>query len=158
MKLKNKKTGEIVEVESLGHADSLKKKFGYQVTLSWKVDEHLNTCKTYDSLAELNAEWEDYEEPKEYYCIDWTEPNGIYRTNYVDTRDDFNKEIGNLFESKEDAERAVEKLKAWKRLKDKGFSFHGWNGTEIGSNISYISEFYYEGCADDMDLLFGGEE
>lgn len=57
MKLKNKKTGEIVDVESLGHADSLKGKFGYQVTLSWKIDEYLDTCKTYNSLAELNAEW-----------------------------------------------------------------------------------------------------
>ena len=43
MKLRNKKTGEIVDVESLGHADSLKGKFGYQVTLSWKIDEHLDT-------------------------------------------------------------------------------------------------------------------
>lgn len=62
MKLKNKKTGEIVDVESLGHADSLKGKFGYQVTLSWKIDEYLDTCKTYNSLAELNEEWEDMPE------------------------------------------------------------------------------------------------
>lgn len=160
MKLKNKKTGEIVEVESLGHADSLKKKFGYQVTLSWKVDEHLNTCKTYDSLAELNAEWEDYEEPKEYYCIDWTEPNGIYRTNYVDTRDDFNKEIGNLFESKEDAERAVEKLKAWKRLKDKGFKFAGWGceNQKLYAKIQFNKKAWATETEPDLDLLFGGEE
>ena len=65
MKLRNKKTGEIVDVESLGHADSLKGKFGYQVTLSWKIDEHLDTCKTYNSLAELNAEWCDIEDDDE---------------------------------------------------------------------------------------------
>ena len=67
-------------------------------------------------------------------------------------------QMGNYFETQEEAEKAVEKLKAWKRLKDKGFRFNGWNGTRIGSNISYISEFYYEGCTDDMDLLFGGKE
>lgn len=61
MKLRNKKTGEIVDVESLGHAESLKEKYGYQVTLSWKTKyENLSQCKSYESLAELNDEWEDY--------------------------------------------------------------------------------------------------
>ena len=36
-------------------------------------------------------------------------------------------EIGNCFQTKEEAERAVEKLKAWKRLKDSGLKFKGWN-------------------------------
>lgn len=61
MKLRNKKTGEIVDVESLGHAESLKEKYGYQVTLSWKTKyENLSQCKSYESLAELNEDWEDY--------------------------------------------------------------------------------------------------
>lgn len=60
MRLRNKKTGEIVDVESLGHAESLKEKYGYQVTLSWKTEyENLSQCKDYDSLAELNEDWED---------------------------------------------------------------------------------------------------
>lgn len=64
MKLRNKKTGEIVNVESLGHADSLKEKYGYQVTLSWKTEyDNLSQCKDYNSLAELNADWEDVKEP-----------------------------------------------------------------------------------------------
>lgn len=62
MKLRNKKTGKIADVESLGHAESLKEKYGYQVTLYWKTEyENLSQCKDYDSLAELNEEWEDYE-------------------------------------------------------------------------------------------------
>lgn len=67
MKLRNKKTGEVVDVESLGHAESLKEKYGYQVTLSWATEyENLSQCRTYKTLAELNEEWEDYkpEEPK----------------------------------------------------------------------------------------------
>ena len=65
MKLHNKKTGEIVDVESLGHEDSLKEKYGYQVTLSWKTEyDNLSQCKDYNSLAEINEEWEDYT-PKE---------------------------------------------------------------------------------------------
>lgn len=35
--------------------------------------------------------------------------------------------IGNCFQTKEEAEKAVEKLKAWKRLKDSGLKFKGWN-------------------------------
>lgn len=60
MKLRNKKTGEIKDVESLGHADSLRRDFGYQVTLSWNKMDNLDECRTYKTLAELNEEWEDY--------------------------------------------------------------------------------------------------
>lgn len=61
MKLRNKKTGEVVDVESLGHAESLKVRFGHQVTLSWATEyENLSQCKDYNSLAELNEDWEDY--------------------------------------------------------------------------------------------------
>ena len=64
MKLRNKKTGEIVDVESLGHAKSLKEKNGYQVTLSWATEyEYISQSKDYHSLAELNEDWEDVKEP-----------------------------------------------------------------------------------------------
>ena len=147
MKLKNKKTGEI----------------GYFCFANWDspvliiMDKNGVQLAKYNSLAELNEEWEDYEEPKEYWYIDY---DGGILCSEIDnsSAEKMMISMGNHFNSIEEAEKAVEKLKAWKRLKDKGFSFHGWNGTEIGSNISYISEFYYEGCADDMDLLFGGEE
>lgn len=98
-----------------------------------------------------------------YYYIGYK--NDIRRTKYHHTSNFADnqvtmtrKEIGNCFDTIEEAEKAVEKLKAWKRLKDKGFRFNGWSGTQMGSDISYIREVYYEGCTDDMDLLFGGEE
>lgn len=71
------------------------------------------------------------------------------------------KQIGNYFETREEAEKAVEKLKAFKRLKDKGFEFR-WIDKEAGT-IKYafflkskqeVNRFDY----DDLDLLFGGEE
>lgn len=116
----------------------------------------------YRSLAELNEEWEDYEEPKEYYCIDWTESDGIYKTRYEDVRDDFNKEIGNYFNTREEAEKAVEKLKAWKRLKDKGIVIRKLRHNENGGDM-YWSCPSKTGINDkqiwlDLDLLFGGEE
>ena len=70
------------------------------------------------------------------------------------------RSIGNWFETEEEAKEAVEKLKAWKRLKDAGFEFCGWKGRfeEHPGCIAYSFDDYYGGCAKDLDLLFGGEE
>jgi hypothetical protein len=76
------------------------------------------------------------------------------------------KEIGNYFETKEEAEKAVEKLKAWKRLKDKQFKFYGWNKGSLLKSLPNTIMFAcddtkiwsWEDIRDDLDLLFGGEE
>lgn len=147
VRLKNKRTGEIIEFDAIL---TVKDVAGDSVA-------HLE----YNSLTKLNEEWEDYEEPKEYYCIDWTEPDGIHKTKHEDIRDDFNKEIGNYFSSREEAEKAVEKLKAWKRLKDKGFRFLGYyhrlGETKSKGEIGFEMDDY-KGTKQDLDLLFGGEE
>ena len=150
-------------MESLGHADSLKGKFGYQVTLSWKIDEHLDTCKTYNSLAELNEEWEDYEEPKDGWCIDYYD--AVKVSPKYDALIKEAKLIGNYFETKEEAEKAVEKLKAWKRLRDKGFRFeyYDYSDRDLHNHIQIkaITNREVEDsmlCKEDLDLLFGGEE
>ena len=77
-------------------------------------------------------------------------------------RDKFNKETGNYFETKEEAEKAVEKLKSWKRLKDKGLRFGKRRYDQ------YSGEMFWDypndtGLSDkqickDLDLLFGGKE
>ena len=142
MKLRNKKTGEIKAVNK-------------GVALIHYSD---GTTVGYNSLAELNEEWEDYEEPREYWFIGC---DGSVEQDCQDSTESHihkHKLVGNYFDTREEAEKGVKKLKAWKRLRKNGFRFSGWNGTQIGSNISYISEIYYEGCSDDMDLLFGGEE
>lgn len=72
-----------------------------------------------------------------------------------------NKEIGNYFETKEEAEKAVEKLKAWKRLKDKGFKFCGIDGDCIRFSID-ISKVNSTKEKEELnkygESLFGGEE
>lgn len=152
MKLKNKKTGEIVILQG-------------ELTYGDKISH-------YGSLAELNEEWEDYEEPKEseyYWYIGYK--NDIRRTKYHHTSDfadnqvtETRKEIGNCFESLEEAEKAVEKLKAWKRLKEAGFEFGGWTHTPITESLTGYNlhiKAYTDKLADYMDdlqLLFGGEE
>ena len=122
----------------------------------------------YDSLEAVYNDWKDYEEPKEEY---WYISNGgkVYGFNeyFVDSQiEDDHREIGNLFETKEEAEKAVEKLKAWKRLKDKGFRFDHIRSID-GVSIKYKDLDQYtiiayadeDGCDQEcLDLLFGGEE
>ena len=156
MKLRNKKTGEIRDVQILGNNFLIEAK-----------DFPNDTTTIVKSLAELEREWEDApEEPKEYWYIDWTPEIGTYHTRDVDSdADKRQKEIGNYFETKEEAERAVEKLKAWKRLKDNGFEFCGWQGFygEANYRIPCVEEAeenpkLAKQIEKDLDLLFRGEE
>lgn len=146
MRLKNKRTGEIIEFDAIL---PVKDVAGDSVA-------HLE----YGSLAELNSEWEDApEEPKGYWYIDDV---GVIQIDQVlSSVINMRKSIGNYFSSREEAELALRKLKAVKRLKDKGFSFHGYDdGYKHDFNSGHI-EFYVKNDGDvlnDLDLLFGGEE
>lgn len=129
--------------------------------------------RTFDSISNLNDEWEDYEEPTTYYYIS---DFGAIREGDVGKfveDEESRREIGNYFETKEDAEQAVEKLKAWKRLKDKGFEFGGLKEDYTRINGNYLparngrrylqfnkseDEEWLKENWDDLDLLFGGEE
>lgn len=139
MKLKNKQTGEIID--------------------KWPDDFVVNSGSqiyNYNSLADLCEEWEDYEEPKDYWVIDIRDGAG-YKP-YLEEPSEMDFEIGNYFSSKEEAELAVRKLKAWKRLKDKGFKFLDLGGKAIDFE-------YPDDCRNDHSfwkdldlLLFGGKE
>lgn len=162
MKLRNKKTGEIKDVESLGHEKSLRDKYGPQITLSWNTEyENLGECRTYNSLAELNEEWEDApEELKGYWYID--ECGAIMIDQVLSSEINLRKSIGNYFETKEEAEKVVEKLKALKRLKDKGVEFYGWRKNHTGT-YDFLARWRdvppkMHDIINDLDLLFGGEE
>ena len=143
MKLRNKKTGEIVPASNIAVGIG-------------------NDGKWYGSLAELNEEWEDYEEPKCGWIISRFEVEKLSSDLTVLT--ERAKEIGNHFDTREEAEKAVEKLKAWKRLKDKGLEVTEWShGLYLDKTI--VGRFRYEFPIDnkddiekDLDLLFGGEE
>lgn len=105
---------------------------------------------------------EDYEEPKGW-CI--TMYGGISRIAKDD--EDFItdlKEIGNFFNDKESAYDALDKLKAWKRLKNKGYKFGGWyfeytkQEWVIKLKPETCKEFVIGQTKQDLDLLFGGKE
>ena len=153
MKLRNKKTGKVFDLEC--------------ITLFECPSENLigDSVDEFYSIAELNEEWEDMpEEPKGYWYIDCAAP---YPVDFCKFNEDteYDKEIGNYFETREEAEKAVEKLKAWKRLKDGGITFKNWTINQTGT----IDCFATWGdnippsrkdptLQDDLDLLFSGDE
>lgn len=132
MRLKNKKTGEIVSLEG-----------------ELLFDNEVMLLKQYSSLAELNAEWEDYEEPKGILYI--TPPINKYDNSVLIE-----------LNTHEEAEKAVKKLQAWKRLKDKGVRFNRWTIPEEPKtpHIKLVieAEMDVPNSPYDLDLLFGGEE
>lgn len=159
MKLRNKKTREIGWLYC-DHISIPKK----MTVFSEDKDLSANHWD-YKSLAELNAEWEDAPEPKGYWYIDWNGEAG--RSDIHDERTEQMKLIGNYFDSREEAEKAVEKFKAWKRLKDKGFRFD--LSPALGHcddkkfDISIIGTmpakwWYNDKVVDDIHYIFGGEE
>lgn len=109
-------------------------------------------------------EWEDVpEEPKEYWFIDefglvQKEIEYYYEENKEAVHDK-RIAVGNYFETKEEAEQAVEKLKAFKRLKDNGFEFRRWEIIDGTINFMILPKGdYREKVYEDLDICFGGEE
>ena len=153
MKLRNKKTGEIGDIAQTG---------ANCVIVYYPIVDGVATNPqkraTYNSIAKLNEEWEDYEEPKE------TALEEMIRKLESDF-EKYPEEWNNLKE----AEKVVEKLKAWIRLEDKGFKFTKLIGTlgdiEIDAYIPVDRTLFEDDKIDeynahraDLDLLFGGEE
>lgn len=149
MKLKNKKTGEIVDATM-----SYREGTAPIVVSETTCDENGQSQGwPYRSLAELNEEWEDYKEPEGYWMI--TSLGEVICPYDAGLVPKDSKEIGNYFNDKESAYDALDKLKAFKRLKDKGFRFDGYNSCSVDYDID---EKYRRYISEDLDTLFGGEE
>ena len=153
MKLRNKKTGEIgiylySNPQHIG--------IGFYSVMSEK--NPMDIIEYGHDFEKLYKEWdfigEDYEEPEKDYIR--VIESFIY---YVEEADD-------SFYCDESVKKFVEKLKAWKRLKDAGFKFNNWiydykeaekeneRGLCIGASYEQLSKV----DANDINLLFGGEK
>ena len=153
MKHKNRKTGKIVDVRMSYREDTAP-----IVVSETTCDENGQSQGwPYDSLAELNEEWEDYEEPKGYWMItSLGEVICPYDAGFVPKS---SKEIGNYFDTREEAEKAVEKLKAWKRLKDNSWMPFYYDIATREANVIFSTGYTItEQDRKDLDLLFGGED
>ena len=153
MKLRNKQTGEIGEIGYIGSSSG-------KLTVSPINGVACESIASYNSLAELNEEWEDYEEPKTFwYMTAWGDVKEYSQDQFAVKQ---KQAIGNYFETKEEAELAVRKLKAWKRLKDKGFSIYSWDYefdmVDKPSQTIILRASAVDSSNTDLDLLFGGGE
>ena len=142
MRLRNKKTGGIIEIYLVGD------------TLRFKRLDKKTESFDFNSLKDLTEEWEDYEEPKSMIKDVWF--NSTLADGHFVEID---------FISDEEAEKAVEKLKAWKRLKDAGVVFKGWGWEANLGNYAVLGTKDTDCLPDeielnrrkDLDLLFGGK-
>ena len=147
IRLRNKNTGEIA------YADKIR-------VYSKDGDED------WTSLADLSLVWE---EVGVFYMIDALGQVQAMNTGW--SMEPYLKNFGNYFESKEEAEKAVKRLRAWKRLKDRNFRVN-LNYSTGGATINhkdvimcrieaYFDDKWEEGnmkAEEDLDLLLGGEE
>ena len=127
MKLKNKKTGEIVDAD-------------FNATISGRTNiiiiQNGSEQLEYGSLAELNEEWKDVpEEPKEIYYINST---SHIMTASPDGNWDDEKAIGNYFETKEEAEKVVALLKRIATVKSYGCDVYEY----INNTVLSIEDYY----------------
>lgn len=131
-------------------------------------------AKSDHRIREVADNWEDIpEEPKGCWII-----NIFGVVEYTHFRNkaeaELLKEIGNYFETEGEARKAVEKLKAFKRLEAKGFRFTGWEDLQAKMGIDDLMLFNryvidtdnvigfrmddYHDCIKDLNILFGDEE
>lgn len=149
MKLKIKKTGEILE--DVKFIDTTLHKITIQYLDDGVLREY--SIKNLSDVEEIK----DYEEPKS--GIEGIRLNDVISGRHI-VEIDFTK-VG-------EAEKAVDKLKAWVRLKDKGFRFNGVTPMEYFIRFTYdkprqiLDNQQYPEVAQqfnkDLNLLFGGEE
>lgn len=152
--VKSKITGDIGELDF----DS---KEGVFIVVYYDLNTKETVKSYYKSLEDLCEEWEDVpEEPKEYWYI--SDTGDVCSSRDTESQIAvYCKEIGNYFETKEEAERAVEKLKAWKRLRDKGYYFKSWKIDKLHFSVELrVKEYDFltKDLRHDLGLLFGGEE
>lgn len=149
MKLRNKKTGEIRNAVDIDmYTDSVYLKMSDGAFGIGTIEYH--------SLAELNEEWEDYEKPKDDYI------------RVIESFIHYVEEADESFDCDDTVQKFVKELKAWKRLKVKGFKFDGLQKEhkELTFNIAPATIKFNKGGdfkwflenKDDLFLLFGGEE
>lgn len=93
-----------------------------------------------NSLAELCAEWEDYGEPD-------LVPDQIFLKGSRVCID---------YKSVRAAEKALEKLEAWERLRKKHFKFDEYD--ILNQTVTWLVSREYDEYSSDIDLLFRGEK
>lgn len=162
MKLKTKFQDEIFKLGEVVDGDIVNNRNG-GFTLQCRTSSGGVYAFYYKSLKELNDAFKDFEEPKEYWHIDSC--GGVFQDDYIGHLVDKQREqIGNRFETEDDAKKALEKLKAITRLQNKGFRFDGYdvahnsNGNLCGQIFYNAGNYCIKDIEKDLCLLFREED
>ncbi len=128
----------------------------YKYVQNFAVEIDGKRVAEYDSLDGVFQEWEDYEEPKND------------RIRVIESFIHYVEEAEDSFYCDETVQKFTKKLKAWKRLQDKGFKICGWNMAMRELDVEVPEKFFdkqgpitmeiSDETRKDLDLLFGGEE
>lgn len=104
-----------------------------------------------DWFEEVNesTRWKPETEQKYYYADSDGSVDSDIWCDYSAIDDD-RFDIGNCFKTEEEAEKAVEKLKAWKRLKDSGLKFKDWNKINYDRTFCINAEIEHDVVAFDF--------
>lgn len=158
-KLKNKCSGEIVTPLTM-YYDATNEKY----CINYLKDDGYDAVAYYDSIFDIWEHWEVVDiKSCHYFCSNsgkiHEEQDDNPSVNYEDR-----KLIGNNFKTKADCEHAVEKLKAFKRLRQKGLVFCGWSIAK--GKIDFIIDEHqvaqdgivFDDVIRDMELLFSGND
>ena len=97
----------------------------YTIVHKDQLEKNPNILTDWFEEIEESTRWKPELGQKYYFAAS----DGIVNNNLWadDSIDNGRFEIGNCFESREEAEKAVERLKAWERLEDAGLKFKDWN-------------------------------
>ena len=119
---------------------------GISYTIVHKDQLEKNPNILTDWFEEINESirWKP-EMDQKYYYLD-SDYGSVCSKRWNDDRifDHGRFEIGNCFQTKEEAEKVVEKLKAWKRLKDSGLKFKGWNKSNYDRTFCINAEIEHD--------------
>lgn len=141
------KAGEIFYISDAGN---LLRESDNIAVYSWTTLDKFPNILT-DWFEEINesTRWKPDLNQKYYYLDN---DGSIYNDVWDDafSVDDDRFDIGNCFQTKEEAERVVDKLKAWKRLKDSGLKFKDCNKSNYDKTFYINAEIEHDVVAFDF--------
>lgn len=142
----------------LGDEFILKEGIGLQHVIEGCDGAIVYTEATLDKFPNILTDWfEEIEEQtrwkpemdQKYYCFG--SDGSVVDDDWCGLSIDHNRsEIGNCFESREEAEKAVERLKAWERLKGAGLKFKDWNKIDYDRTFCINAEVGHDVVAFDF--------
>lgn len=106
------------------------------------IDKNPNILTDWFEEIDESTRWKP-EMDQKYYCAG--SDGSVIDDYWGGYNIDCNRfEISNCFRTEEEAEKVVEKLKAWKRLKDSGLKFKDWNKSNYDKTFCINAEIEHD--------------